>query len=67
MDKRRFQVIADGRMADGAPLNVETVKFANDAGAAWIDFSDGFIGMAWNWIIVREVVHDEGEKEEGKR
>ena len=66
MDKRLWIIHAEAQTADGMPITFETSRFAQDAGEAWTDFSSGFIGMAWDRIIVKEVVFVEGETEEGK-
>ena len=66
MDERLWRIHAEALMEDGMPMSFETAIFAQDAGEAWMEFSSGCIGMEWNLIIVREVVHDEGETEEGE-
>lgn len=67
MNKRLWIIHAEAQMIDGMPISFETSRFAKDAGEAWMEFSSGFIGMAWDRIIVKEVVFCEGKTEEGKR
>lgn len=67
MAERLWYVLGEAQLVDGRPIVVETEMFARDAGEAWMEFSKGFIGLIWTGITVREVTHNEGEKEEGKR